>query len=166
MEFTIKSGSPEKQRSACVVVGVFDNRKPSLSAELIDRASLAAKPARPLDSERWAGAVDAVGGTTLATILTQLYYRASVAACGLAGGSEVPATVIPFLLRGVNLLGIDSVMCPRDERIEAWQRLARDLALDRLRCGCGDFGLSRVGFLFGIEEAHCRYPFCQIRIFA
>ena len=102
------------------------------AAELIDRATLAAKPSRPLDSERWAGAVDAVGGTTLATILTQLYYRASVAACGLAGGSEVPATVIPFLLRGVNLLGIDSVMCPRDERIEAWRRLARDLPLDRL----------------------------------
>ena len=102
------------------------------AAELVDRATLAAKPSRPLDSERWAGAVDAVGGTTLATILTQLYYRASVAACGLAGGSEVQATVIPFLLRGVNLLGIDPVMCPREERIEAWRRLARDLPLDRL----------------------------------
>jgi acrylyl-CoA reductase (NADPH) len=102
------------------------------AAELIDRATLAAKPSRPLDSERWAGAVDAVGGTTLATILTQLNYRASVAACGLAGGSELPATVIPFLLRGVNLLGIDSVMCPRAERIEAWQRLVRDLPLERL----------------------------------
>jgi acrylyl-CoA reductase (NADPH) len=102
------------------------------AAELIERAALAAKPARPLDSERWAGAVDAVGGTTLATILTQLKYRASVAACGLAGGSDLPATVIPFLLRGVNLLGIDSVMCPREERIAAWQRLARDLPRDRL----------------------------------
>jgi len=102
------------------------------AAELIDRATLAVKPSRPLDSERWAGAVDAVGGTTLATILTQLKYRASVAACGLAGGSDLPATVIPFLLRGVNLLGIDSVMCPREERIEAWQRLVRDLPLDRL----------------------------------
>ena len=102
------------------------------AAELIDRATLAAKPPRPLDSERWAGAVDAVGGTTLATILTQLNYRASVAACGLAGGSDLPATVIPFLLRGVSLLGIDSVMCPREERIEAWQRLVRDLPLDRL----------------------------------
>ncbi len=102
------------------------------AAELIERAVLAARPARPLDSERWAGAVDAVGGTTLATVLTQLKYRASVAACGLAGGSDLPATVIPFLLRGVNLLGIDSVMCPRDERIEAWRRLARDLPLDRL----------------------------------
>jgi acrylyl-CoA reductase (NADPH) len=102
------------------------------AAELIDRAALAAKPSRPLDRERWAGAIDAVGGTTLATVLTQLKYRASVAVCGLAGGSDLPATVIPFLLRGVNLLGIDSVMCPRDERIEAWGRLARDLPLDKL----------------------------------
>jgi acrylyl-CoA reductase (NADPH) len=102
------------------------------AADPIDRATLAARPTRPLDSERWAGAIDAVGGTTLATILTQLKYRASVAACGLAGGSDLPATVIPFLLRGVNLLGIDSVMCPHGERIEAWRRLARDLPLDKL----------------------------------
>jgi acrylyl-CoA reductase (NADPH) len=102
------------------------------AADLIDRATLAAKPSRPLDAERWAGAIDAVGGTTLATILTQLKYRATVAACGLAGGSDLPATVIPFLLRGVNLLGIDSVMCPRGERSEAWQRVVRDLPLDRL----------------------------------
>jgi len=102
------------------------------AAGLIERVSLAAKPSRPLESERWAGAIDAVGGATLATILTQLKYRASVAACGLAGGSDLPATVLPFLLRGVNLLGIDSVMCPREERIEAWQRLVRDLPLDRL----------------------------------
>jgi acrylyl-CoA reductase (NADPH) len=102
------------------------------AAELIDRAALAAKPARPLDRERWAGAIDAVGGNTLATILTQLRYGASVAACGLAGGSDLPASVIPFLLRGVNLLGIDSVMCPRAERIMAWDRLARDLPQDRL----------------------------------
>src|SRR5437899_3024644 len=102
------------------------------AAELIDRAALAEKPTRPLDRERWAGAVDAVGGMTLASVLTQLKYRPSVAACGLAGGSDLPATVIPFLLRGVNLLGIDSVMCPRDERIEAWGRLVRDLPIDRL----------------------------------
>ncbi len=102
------------------------------AAELIERAALAAPPSRPLDRERWAGAIDAVGGNTLATILTQLKYRASVAACGLAGGSELPASVLPFLLRGVNLLGIDSVMCPRDERTLAWDRLARDLPLDRL----------------------------------
>jgi acrylyl-CoA reductase (NADPH) len=102
------------------------------AADVIERATLAARPTRPLDSERWAGAIDAVGGATLATILTQLNYRASVAACGLAGGSDLPATVIPFLLRGVNLLGIDSVMCPRQERIEAWRRLAHDLPLDNL----------------------------------
>jgi acrylyl-CoA reductase (NADPH) len=102
------------------------------ATDLIDRSSLAAKPSRPLDSERWAGAIDAVGGTTLATILTQLKYRASVAACGLAGGSDLQATVIPFLLRGVNLLGIDSVMCPPEERILVWQRLARDLPLEKL----------------------------------
>src|SRR5947199_154475 len=102
------------------------------AAHLIDRAALAAKPTRPLDRERWAGAIDAVGGMTLATVLTQLKYRAGVAACGLAGGSDLPATVIPFLLRGVNLLGIDSVMCPRTERIEAWDRLGRDLPMDRL----------------------------------
>jgi acrylyl-CoA reductase (NADPH) len=116
------TGRPE-QRDYLIELG---------AADLIDRATLAAKPSRPLDAERWAGAIDAVGGTTLATILTQLKYRASVAACGLAGGSDLPATVIPFLLRGVNLLGIDSVMCPRGERIEAWQRLVRDLPLDRL----------------------------------
>ena len=102
------------------------------AAGIIDRASLSSPPTRPLDRERWAGAIDAVGGATLATVLTQLKYRASVAACGLAGGSDLPATVIPFLLRGVNLLGIDSVMCPRGERIVAWERLARDLPLERL----------------------------------
>jgi acrylyl-CoA reductase (NADPH) len=102
------------------------------AADLVERASLAAKPSTPLDSERWAGAIDAVGGNTLATILTQLKYRASVTACGLAGGSDLPATVIPFLLRGVNLLGIDSVMCPREERIEAWRRLTHDLPRDKL----------------------------------
>jgi acrylyl-CoA reductase (NADPH) len=116
------TGRPE-QRDYLIELG---------AADLIDRATLAAKPSRPLDAERWAGAIDAVGGATLATILTQLKYRAGVAACGLAGGSDLPATVIPFLLRGVNLLGIDSVMCPRGERIEAWQRLVRDLPLDRL----------------------------------
>ncbi len=102
------------------------------AAAIIDRADLAKVPPRPLDSERWAGAIDAVGGTTLATILTQLRYHASVAACGLTGGSDVPASVIPFLLRGVNLLGIDSVMCPIGRREEAWARLARDLPLPRL----------------------------------
>ena len=114
------------------------------AAELIDRAVLAAKPIRPLDRERWAGAIDAVGGATLATVLTQLKYRASVAACGLAGGSELPATVIPFLLRGVNLLGIDSVMCPPEERIPAWERLARDLPFDKLEATTQSVPLAEV----------------------
>jgi len=117
------------------------------AAEMVDRATFAAAPARPLDRERWDGAIDAVGGTTLATILTQLKYRASVAACGLAGGSDLPTTVIPFLLRGVNLLGIDSVMCPRMPRIEAWRRLARDLPLDRLDAMTDEVALSQVAAL-------------------
>src|SRR5258708_1132632 len=99
---------------------------------IIDRAMLAKVPERPLDSERWAGAIDAVGGTTLATVLTQLKYRASVAACGLAGGNDLPTTVIPFLLRGVNLLGIDSVMCPLPEREAAWARIVSDLPMEKL----------------------------------
>ena len=98
----------------------------------LDRAELAKPVARPLDSERWAGAIDTVGSTTLATLLTQLKYGASVAACGLAGGNDLPASVVPFLLRGVNLLGIDSVMCPADRRKAAWTRLARDLPLEKL----------------------------------
>ena len=97
------------------------------AANIIERGELAKGPSRPLDSERWAGAVDAVGGATLATILTQLRYHASVAACGLAGGSDFAGSVIPFLLRGVNLLGIDSVMCPLERRQATWARLARDL---------------------------------------
>ena len=98
----------------------------------IDRAELAKPPGKPLDSEKWAGAVDTVGSTTLATLLTQLKYRASVAACGLAGGNDLTTTVVPFLLRGVNLLGIDSVMCPIEIRRKAWARLARDLPSDKL----------------------------------
>jgi acrylyl-CoA reductase (NADPH) len=102
------------------------------AASIVERAVLAQPPAKPLDSERWAGAVDSVGGTTLATVLTQMRYRGSVAACGLAGGPKLDTTVIPFLLRGVNLLGIDSVMCPMPQRREAWLRLARDLPPARL----------------------------------
>ncbi len=102
------------------------------ASSFIDRAELAKPPAKPIDSERWAGAIDNVGSTTLATVLTQMKYRGSVAACGLAGGSDLTPTVIPFLLRGVKLLGIDSVMCPQEERKAIWARLARDLPLDKL----------------------------------
>jgi len=99
---------------------------------IVDRQDLASPPARPLDKERWAGCVDAVGGATLAHVLTQVAYRGSVAAVGLAGGSTLETTVLPFLLRGVNLLGIDSVMCPVPRRHAAWARLAADLPLDKL----------------------------------
>ncbi|HLI10568.1 MAG TPA: MDR family oxidoreductase [Alphaproteobacteria bacterium] len=104
-----------------------------LGAEVvIPRDELSGKPVRPLLSERWAGGVDTVGGNTLANLLSQIKYRGSVASCGLAGGSDLPATVIPFIIRGVNLLGIDSVLCPRERRMIAWQRLARDLPLAKL----------------------------------
>ncbi|QDV47980.1 Acrylyl-CoA reductase AcuI [Stieleria neptunia] len=87
---------------------------------------------RPLESETWAGCVDAVGGAMLARVIGQLKYGASVAAVGLAGGATLPTSVIPFLLRGVNLLGIDSVMQPYQRRVRAWQRLATDLPLEKL----------------------------------
>lgn len=102
------------------------------ASAIVDRHELAEAPSRPLQNERWAGCVDAVGGSTLANVLTQIRSRGSVAAVGLAGGNKLETTVIPFLLRGVNLLGIDSVMCPMAERTRAWQRLAGDLPLDKL----------------------------------
>ena len=101
------------------------------AAEIIDRATLAA-PGKPLAKERWAGAVDTVGSHTLANICASMRYRGAVAACGLAGGMDFPSSVAPFILRGVTLAGIDSVMAPRALRIEAWNRLARDLDPDRL----------------------------------
>ncbi len=97
------------------------------AARILPRAEIAEAPAKPLDRETWAGCVDAVGGSMLARVLTQMKYRASVAAVGLAGGAAAPFTVIPFLLRGVNLLGVDSVMRPIPDRIAAWARLAADL---------------------------------------
>ncbi|MBD0866313.1 MAG: oxidoreductase, partial [Rhodobacteraceae bacterium] len=87
---------------------------------------------RPLETETWAGCVDSVGGAMLARVLGQMRYGASVSAVGLAGGAELPATVIPFLLRGVNLLGIDSVMRPYDDRVRTWQRITDDLPMDKL----------------------------------
>jgi acrylyl-CoA reductase (NADPH) len=94
------------------------------AAEVIDRAELADNPSRPLLKERWHGCIDAVGGDTLAHVLAEMAYGSSVAACGLAGGNGLATTVIPFLLRGVNLLGIDSVMCPPERRNRIWQRIA------------------------------------------
>ena len=102
------------------------------AAEIIDRATIAQPSGKPLESERWAGCIDSVGGATLAAVLPQMKYRGSIAACGLAGGNKLDTTVIPFILRGVKLLGIDSVMSPPDERRQAWERLARDLPPDKL----------------------------------
>ncbi len=102
------------------------------ASQIVPRAEIAETVKRPLESETWAGCVDAVGGAMLARVLGQMQYGASVAAVGLAGGAGLPATVVPFLLRGVNLLGIDSVMQPYDNRLRAWERIARDLPLDKL----------------------------------
>ncbi|MFZ1661397.1 MAG: MDR family oxidoreductase [Paracoccaceae bacterium] len=113
------------------------------ASRIVAREELAETVKRPLETETWAGCVDAVGGAMLARVLGQMKYGASVAAVGLAGGSALPATVIPFLLRGVNLLGIDSVMRPYADRVRAWDRIARDLPMARLEdmvvpAGLGD----------------------------
>lgn len=113
------------------------------AARIVPRAELAETVKRPLESETWAGCVDAVGGAMLARVLGQIKYGGSVAAVGLAGGTALPATVIPFLLRGVNLLGIDSVMRPYADRLRAWERIARDLPMAKLEAmvvpaGLGD----------------------------
>jgi acrylyl-CoA reductase (NADPH) len=96
------------------------------ASEIIDRASLSA-PGKPLGKERWAAGVDSVGSTTLANVLAQTKYGGAIAACGLAGGMDLPASVAPFILRGIKLLGIDSVNCPMPPRLAAWARIARDL---------------------------------------
>jgi len=102
------------------------------ASQIVAREDLAETVKRPLEAETWAGCVDAVGGAMLARVLGQMKYGASVAAVGLAGGAGLPATVIPFLLRGVNLLGIDSVMQPYENRLRAWSRIASDLPMDKL----------------------------------
>ena len=96
------------------------------ASEIVDRAELSA-PGRPMGKERWIAGVDSVGSVTLANLLAQAKYSGVIAACGLAQGMDLPASVAPFILRGVSLLGIDSVMCPKARRLEAWARLARDL---------------------------------------
>lgn len=101
------------------------------AAGIVARGDLE-KPGKPLEAERWAGAVDSVGGQILVNVLAGTRYGGSVAACGLAASNGLPGTVLPFILRGVNLLGIDSVMCPKPRRQAAWDRLARDLPLDKL----------------------------------
>jgi acrylyl-CoA reductase (NADPH) len=101
------------------------------AAEVLGRDSFSS-PGKPLGKERWAGAVDVVGSHVLANVCAAMKYGGTVAACGLVGGIEFPATVAPFILRGVTLAGIDSVMCPRDRRLEVWRRLGHDLDFDKL----------------------------------
>lgn len=110
---------------------------------IVDRAEFAEASTKPLESERWAGAIDSVGGDMLMRILKQVKYDGAVASIGLAGGAPIPSfTVIPFILRGVSLLGIDSVMRPRDERRDAWSRIATDLPLDKLDDMVSEHGLA------------------------
>ena len=101
------------------------------ASEVLERAAFSS-PGKPLARERWAGAVDVVGSHTLANVCASTKYRGVVTACGLAGGMDFPATVAPFILRGVTLAGVDSVMCPREDRLVAWKRLGTDLDLEKL----------------------------------
>src|SRR5262245_18115803 len=111
--------------------------------EIIERKELVAA-ARPLGQERWVGGIDTVGSTTLANVLSMTLYGGAVAACGLAGGMDLPATVGPFILRGVSLIGIDSVMCPLEKRRVAWKRLASDLGASKLAAVTSEIDLSGV----------------------
>ncbi|AYR21520.1 MDR family oxidoreductase [Alcaligenes faecalis] len=116
----------------------------SLGATDVLERSTFCVPGKPLGRERWAGAVDVVGSYTLANVCATTKYRGVVTACGLAAGMDFPATVAPFILRGVTLVGIDSVMCPRTERLMAWQRLAEDLDITKLGLIANEIGLTDV----------------------
>jgi acrylyl-CoA reductase (NADPH) len=126
------------------------------AAEVIDRGELSG-PAKPLAKERWAGGVDSVGSTTLANLLSMTKYRGAIAACGLAAGMDLPSSVAPFILRGVCLLGIDSVMCPIELRRTAWSRLARDLDPGKLAEITHEIGME------GVIEAGAKILAGQVR---
>ncbi|HTP90598.1 MAG TPA: MDR family oxidoreductase [Xanthobacteraceae bacterium] len=126
------------------------------ASEIVDRKELSG-PARPLAKERWAGGIDAVGSTTLANVLSMTRYGGAVAACGLAGGMDLPGSVAPFILRAVSLLGIDSVMCPLPLRQEAWRRLERDLERAKIAAMTSEIGLG------GVIEAGRRIIEGQVR---
>jgi len=111
--------------------------------EVLDRSQFSS-PGKPLGKERWAGAVDVVGSHTLANVCATTKYRGVVTACGLAGGMDFPSSVAPFILRGVTLVGIDSVMCPTPDRLEAWRRLGSDLDIEKLGVISREIGLSEV----------------------
>ena len=122
-EVTASTGRIDEHGSALQALG---------ATELIDRSELAVETDRPMASEQWAAAVDSVGGTTLASLLGRIRYGGLVAACGLAGGDRVPVNVTPFLLRGIGLIGIDSVLCPGERRARIWNRLAETVEADAL----------------------------------
>jgi acrylyl-CoA reductase (NADPH) len=122
-------------------VETYDYLRKLGAADIVAREEIATPSGRPLDKERWAGCVDSVGGPTLACVLPQMKHSGAVAAVGLAGGNKLETTVIPFLLRGVRLIGIDSVICPFERRQAAWQRLARDLPQDLLEEMIQEVGL-------------------------
>ena len=126
------------------------------ASEIVDRKELAG-PAKPLAKERWAGAIDAVGSTTLANLLSMTRYGGAVAACGLAAGMDLPGSVAPFILRGVCLYGIDSVMCPIERRREAWKRLETDLDRQKLAAMTREIDLS------GLPEAAAAILAGQVR---
>ncbi|MPZ37781.1 MAG: acryloyl-CoA reductase [Rhizobiales bacterium] len=132
-EVTASTGRPEEA----------DYLKRLGAKEIIERKELSGTP-RPLATERWAGGVDSVGSTTLANVLSRIRYRGAVAACGLAGGMDLPTSVAPFILRGVSLLGIDSVYRPRPDREAAWRRLETDLDRAKLEEMTAEIGLSDV----------------------
>lgn len=126
------------------------------AAEVLDRG-LFAGAGKPLAKERWAGAIDVVGSHTLANVCASMRYRGVVAACGLAGGLDFPATVAPFILRGVTLAGVDSVMCPRADRLEAWRRLTQDLDVGKLEFLTEEIGLSQaIDHAAGLLEGRIR----------
>jgi acrylyl-CoA reductase (NADPH) len=134
-EVTASTGRVSEEGDALRAIGATD---------VIDRAELAEAPTRPLLSERWAGAVDAVGSATLAHILAEVRYGGAVAACGLAGGNDLPTSVVPFLLRGITLYGIDSVMCPSERRAEVWSRLAEVLDASALEAMTSEITLEEL----------------------
>jgi len=136
--------------------GEADYLKGLGATEIIERKELAGPP-KPLAKERWAGAIDAVGSTTLANLLSMTRYGGAVAACGLAGGMDLPASVAPFILRGVCLYGIDSVMCPLPHRQEAWKRLETDLDRQKLATMTREIGL------VGVPEAAASLLAGQVR---
>lgn len=114
------------------------------AAEILERQALATPTPRPLEPEAWAGAIDSVGGSTLARLLGQLRYRTAAAACGLTAGNTMQCSLLPFLLRGVNLLGIDSAMHPHERRVRAWQRLVVELPKEKLAAITSECGLAEL----------------------